>query len=259
MHDADLRGTKQMNETSSSTSRKRTGMIESAMVKLFMRNARVLHIEDIGNAFRIVTLGGEAQRKVGWTPGDKLHIQLGGWVQRTYTPIEWDAENGRTRILASLHGDGPGAQWARTLRKGDECIVFGTRKSIDLTQLGFADAVLFGDETSFGLAAALNGVVQPEKTHLFLEVSSLAESQPAIARLRLENAHLLVRTGNDAQLTELEARILPVLQVQPNTHIVLSGKASSIQHMRKLLRRLGIGSNRFQTKVYWAPGKTGPD
>ncbi len=259
MHDADLRGTKQMNETSSSTSRKRTGMIESAMVKLFMRNARVLHIEDIGNAFRIVTLGGEAQRKVGWTPGDKLQIQLGGWVQRTYTPIEWDAENGRTRILASLHGDGPGAQWARTLRKGDECIVFGTRKSIDLTQLGFADAVLFGDETSFGLAAALNGVVQPEKTHLFLEVSSLAESQPAIARLRLENAHLRVRTGNDAQLTELEARILPVLQVQPNTHIVLSGKASSIQHMRKLLRRLGIGSNRFQTKVYWAPGKTGLD
>jgi len=248
-----------MNETSSPARHKRTGMIESTMVKLFMRNARVLDIEDIGNAFRIVTLGGEALRKVAWTPGDKLQIQLGGWVQRTYTPIEWGTENGRTRILAYLHGDGPGTQWARTLRKGDECIVLGPRKSIDLTQLGFADAVLFGDETSFGLAVALNGVVQPEKTHLFLEVSSLAESQPAIARLGLENAHLSVRSGNDAQLTELEERILSVLQAQPNTHVVLSGKASSIQHMRKLLKRQGIGSNRFQTKAYWAPGKTGLD
>lgn len=107
-----------MNETSSPARHKRTGMIESAMVKLFMRNARVLDIEDIGYAFRIVTLGGEALRKVAWTPGDKLQIQLGGWVQRTYTPIEWGTENGRTRILAYLHGDGPGTQWARTLRKG---------------------------------------------------------------------------------------------------------------------------------------------
>jgi len=53
-------------------------MIESAMVKLFIRNARVLEIEDIGNAFRIVTLGGQALREVAWMPGDKSQIQLDG-------------------------------------------------------------------------------------------------------------------------------------------------------------------------------------
>ncbi|PMX27494.1 MULTISPECIES: siderophore-interacting protein [unclassified Pseudomonas] len=247
-----------MNDATTPATIKRASLLESAVLKLFTRNAQVLDIEDIGSAFRIITLGGDALRNVAWTPGDKIQIQLGGWVQRTYTPMDWDAENGRTRILIYLHAGGPGVQWVRTLRKGDTCIVFGPRKSIDLTELAFS-AVLFGDETSFGLAAVLLGTVQPANTQLFLEVSSLTESQPAIARFGLENAQLGVRTGNDAQLTELEEKMLTVLQAQPAANIVLSGNASSIQHMRKLLKRLGIASNRFQAKAYWAPGKTGLD
>lgn len=247
-----------MNDATTPATKKRASLFESAVLKLFTRNAQVLDIEDIGSAFCIITLGGDALRNVAWTPGDKIQIQLGGWVQRTYTPIDWDAGNGRTRILVYLHSGGPGVQWARTLRKGDTCIVFGSRKSIDLTELAFS-AVLFGDETSFGLAAALLGTVQPANTNLFLEVSSLAESQPAIARFGFENAQLGVRAANDAQLTELEEKMLTVLQAQPAANIVLSGNASSIQHMRKLLKRLGIGSNRFQAKAYWAPGKAGLD
>jgi len=125
---------------------------------------------------------------------------------------------------------------------------------LDLTQLGFADAVLFGDETSFGLTVALNGVVQPKK-HIY---SSKCHRWPArpLPAWGIENARLSVRTRNDAQLAELEERILSVLQAQPNTHAVLSTEATSIQYMRKLLKWQGIGSNRFQTKAYWAPGKT---
>lgn len=243
-----------MNET---TTKRRVGLLESAVLKLFTRNANVLSIEDIGRSFRLITLGGNALKDAKWTPGDKLQIQLGGWVQRAYTPMEWDAEHGLTRILAYTHGDAPGSNWARALRTGEDCIVFGPRKSIDLTRLRHSDAVLFGDETSFGLAAARVNATLLRKTHLFFEASSMAESKAALAKLGLGDSIIHERTDNDAQQLALAERMKTVLQAKPDTRVVLSGKASSIQHVRQLLKRSSIGSNRFQTKAYWAPGKEG--
>lgn len=77
-----------MSDTAAPTTKQRAGLLESAMLKLFTRKGHVLDIKDIGSAFRMVTLGGEALREVEWTPGDKIQIQLGGWVQRTYTPMD---------------------------------------------------------------------------------------------------------------------------------------------------------------------------
>lgn len=247
-----------MNDIDPSATRKRAGLLESAILKLFTRRGQVLEIADVGAAFRIITLGGEGLRKPEWTPGDKVQIQLGGWVQRTYTPIDWDAESGRLRILAYLHGEAPGTEWARTLRKDDECVVFGPRKSIDLTRLR-TGAILFGDETSFGLAAALLGAVQPTSTRLLFEVSSLTQAQPALAQLGLENAALVMRGVDDAHLVALEEAMLTQLQALPTANLVLSGKASSIQRMSKLLKRSEIAASRVQVKAYWATGKTGLD
>ncbi|MGN6091008.1 MAG: siderophore-interacting protein [Luteibacter jiangsuensis] len=238
---------------------KRAGLIESAVLKLFTRNAKILDIEDIGRRFRLITLGGDALRDAHWTPGDKVQVQLGGWVQRTYTPMEWDAERGRTRIVAYMHGDAPGANWARALRKGEDCIVFGPRKSIDLTRLALCDAVMFGDETSFGLARARLNIARLEETHLFFEVASVPESRAVLAKLDLTGSIVHERAGNDTQQLLLEEKMQSVLQAKPDARVVLSGKASSVQHMRQLLKRLGVGSNRFQTKAYWASGKTGLD
>lgn len=228
------------------------------MQRLFTRSAQVQDLEDVGAAFRIVTLGGDALRGVDWTPGDKVQIQLGGWVQRTYTPLDWDAAAGRARLLVHLQGDGPGTQWARNLRAGDACVVFGPRKSIDLTRCA-ASALLFGDETSFGLAAALLRAVRPPSVHLLFEVSSLALVQPALAHLGLGGAELGVRAANDAHLATLEEQLLARVRGQATTSVVLTGHAGSIQRLRKRLRQARVEPSRLQVKAYWATGKTGLD
>jgi ferric-chelate reductase (NADPH) len=247
-----------MNDADAPPSRKRPGLLESAIRKLFTRSGQVLEIEDVGATFRIITVGGEALCKAEWTPGDKVQLQLGSWVQRTYTPIDWDAEAGRMRILAYVHGNGPGADWARTLRKGDACVIFGPRKSIDLTRLR-TSAVLFGDETSFGLASALLGALRPSSTRLLFEVASLAQAQPALTHVGLSHAQLHVRGTDDTHLVALEEDLLAQLQAEPTANIVLSGKASSIQRISRLLKRSGIASSRVQSRAYWATGKTGLD
>lgn len=243
-----------MNEA---VTKKRSSMLESAVFKLFTRPANVLKTEDVGRSFRVITLGGDALRNVQWTPGDKLQIQLGGWVQRTYTPMEWDAENGITRILAYTHGDGPGANWARSLRTSEGCIVFGPRKSIDLTRPRFSDSVLFGDETSFGLAAARVHATSTERTHLFFEASSMAESKAVLARLGLGESIVHERADDNAQRLALAEGMKVVLEANPAASVVLSGKAGSIQYMRQMLKQWNIGSSRIQARAYWAPGKKG--
>jgi ferric-chelate reductase (NADPH) len=236
----------------------RTGLLESAMHSLFMRKANVLEIEELGNAFRIVTLGGEALRGIAWTPGDKIQIQLGGWVQRTYTPMDWDAESGRTRILIYLHADSPGTRWARMLRKGDGCIVFGPRRSIDRSSLQ-GPVIFFGDETSLGAATALFNHERSPAVQMVFEVSALADTKPVVERLQLGDAHLCARLEDDSHLIELGAHFSALLQANAKADIVLTGKANSIQHMTRLLRQQAIGTARRQSKAYWAPGKTGLD
>ncbi|QGZ38805.1 siderophore-interacting protein [Pseudoduganella flava] len=232
------------------------GLIGSALLKLFTRAARVVDIEDAGPAFRIVTLGGPALRNAAWTPGDKIQVQLPGWVRRTYTPMHWDAVYGLARILVYLHGDGPGARWARSLRKGDTCSIYGPRRSIVPDG---APVILFGDETSLGLAAALRSDAAPGDVHVLLEVSRDADVRPVLERLRLGDAHIAVREAGERHLAALQEHLTALLRTHDSADVVLSGKAGSIQHLSRALRQHGIGAARRHTKAYWAPGKQGMD
>ncbi|NGZ85399.1 siderophore-interacting protein [Duganella sp. SAP-35] len=233
-------------------------MLEGAMLKLFTRGAQVLGIEDIGGAFRLVTLEGEALRNVAWTPGDKIQIQLGGWTQRTYTPMGWDADNGRTRILVHLHGDAPGTRWARALRVGDQCIVFGPRKSVRLSGPP-STVIVFGDETSLGLAAALSHQLSAPTVIGLFEVSSPADAARAAERLDLNGVALCARLEDDRHFAELEQRMTALLREHPAAELVLTGRAGAIQHISRLLRQHGVASERRTSKAYWAPGKSGMD
>jgi len=238
---------------------KRPGIVESMVQKLFTRQSRVDSIEEVNPRFRLITLSGDALKKAEWTPGDKVQIQLSGWVQRTYTPMEWNPEEGRTRILVYLHADGPGTQWARSVRVGDPCTIFGPRKSIDLTQLR-RPAIFFGDETTFGLAAALRSTTKKSEEMEFLfEVSTPSESLQALEGLGLTNTHHCVRADGEGHFPELERRTLERLDAHHPAQFVLAGRSIAIQKLRQVLKQRGWSSSQFHTRAYWAPGMKGLD
>ncbi|MFZ6639846.1 siderophore-interacting protein [Undibacterium sp. TC4M20W] len=247
-----------MSDTTISTTKKSAGMFESMMLKMFTHRAKIVEIEELGPAFRIITLAGDALLDLAWTPGDKIQIQFGGWVQRTYTPMDWDAKSGRTRILVYLHSDSPGVQWARAARPGDECVFFGPRKSVRLAHPQ-AGVLFFGDETSLGLAVALSSQVSAPAMQMLFEVSVPADAMAVIDRLNMGGAQLVARLGSDAHFTTLEEHMAALLQEHPGADIVLTGKAATIQCMQRLLKHHGVAASRRQSKAYWATGKTGLD
>lgn len=235
------------------------GPLESVVARWFTRSASVREVSTVAPGFRRITLAGDALRGVAWVPGQKVQLLLGGWVQRTYTPLAWDAEGGTTQLLAYDHGDSPAGEWLRSLEPGHPCALFGPRGSLDLGALS-RPGLLFGDETSFGLARALRFTAAgAARVELVLEVSSLAAAQAALDAAGVGGAHLIERRAGDAHLPEIEAKITSLHAERSLQGWVLSGKASSIQALTKLSRRLGVARGQIQSKAYWAPGKAGLD
>jgi ferric-chelate reductase (NADPH) len=235
------------------------GRLEGVLAKLFTRTARVRAVRDVAEGFRLLTLGGAALRDVVWTPGQKVQVLLGGWVNRTYTPMAWDAAQGTTEVLAYAHGAHPGSDWVRSLQPETECALFGPRGSLDLNALG-RPAVLFGDETSFGLAHALRHTPRGgERVELVLEVTSLPAARAALDAVDVRGAVLVQRLPGDAHLAEVDEIVRQLQHAHANCHWVLSGKATSIARVTKLLRAQETPRRLIHTKAYWAPGKTGLD
>lgn len=247
-----------MNDTMPRLPAKPAGLFEATLHKLFARTAKVVDVVDINAAFRLITFGGDALRNVDWTPGDKIQVQLGGWVQRTYTPIEWDSANGRTRILVVLHAGGPAAHWAHGVRPGDAAVLFGPRKSIALAPSG-APTVLLGDETSLGLAAALTHHGSAPAVHVVLEAAAPADTAPVLARLGLSGARLCVRRADDGHIPELVSQLSALLPGDAPADLVLTGRAATIQAISRELKGARHPVNKRYAKAYWATGKTGLD
>jgi ferric-chelate reductase (NADPH) len=114
---------------------------------------------------------------------------------------------------------------------------------------------VFGDETSLGLAAALN---RPA-THLLLEVSDVAQAMPVIDYLRLDNTHVRARLDGDAHCPLLAEHLAGLLMDDPAAGIVLTCRAGAIGQMTRFLRQTAVVTGRHQTKAFWAPGKMGMD
>lgn len=239
------------------TSRPQPGRVTRALLKWLMRPAYIAAVDQLSPHFRLIDLKGDALKDVSWAVGQKIQIAMGaGLTARTYTPILWDAEGVGARLLAFAHGDGPGSLWASTLQAGDTCQFFGPRRSLDLSGLE-APIILFGDETSFALGAALRNMPQSARITCVFEASASTEALPVLEAIGLGDAVLIERLPEDGHLAAAEAEV--VRHASGGGAFILTGKASSIQRISRALKAAGVGSSRMNVKAYWAPGKRGMD
>jgi NADPH-dependent ferric siderophore reductase len=217
------------------------------------RASEVTHLEELAAGFRLVRLGGPALRGVRWTPGQKLQLRVGGFATRTYTPMSWDPDAGEASFVAVHHGGGPGAALLGSLAVGDHCQLFGPRSSIDLTAVQ-APAVLVGDEASIGLAAAWHDAVGRPARHL-LEADDPTTTRQVLDHLGVPDA-VVVPYQPAESLTD---RVLLCVRDEPTAHLVLTGRAQTIKHIRAALKAAGVHRGRVTVKAYWDENRSGLD
>ena len=139
---------------------------------------------------------------------------------------------------------------------GDTVRFVGPQRSLRRTK--GRTAVLFGDETSFGVASAL---ARTEPATLFgvFEVTSREASEPVIAAIGNGAPLTLVeRSAGDAHLATLTNQVKALLAAHQGAELLLTGRAQSIQVLQSRLRDSGV-RRRNAAKPYWAVGKTGLD
>ncbi|KAF1017439.1 MAG: NADPH-dependent ferric-chelate reductase [Stenotrophomonas maltophilia] len=233
------------------------GPISRTLIRLLMKEARITAVERLGRHARLLTLESEEFRGVDWQPGNKLQVAMGSaFVARTYTPLHWDADSGRTQLLGFSHGRGPGSAWLLGATVGDRCHVFGPRPALEPRRAGEA-CVLVGDETSIALAVALARHGAAPQQCLF-EVDDAAGASTVLASLGLQAVELRARQQQDAHLPAMEARLCSLADAAA-TGFVLTGKAGTIQRLQRALKAHGVPSARIAAKLHWAPGRTGMD
>ena len=233
--------------------------LTNTLEKVFFRPAVVSEVNALSGHFREVEFSGESLKGEKWVPGQKVQFHLGNLMTRTYTPISWNAVDGSVRFILFLHENGPGSTWAASLKKGDQCQFMGPRSSLNLAGIK-NPSVFFGDETSIGAAQALQGCGHEHGKHQYvLEVSSLIESQVVLESIGLTDVKLVQRTAGNAHLDEVEQVLLSVASRLSLPQWVFTGKAQSIQTLRKLLNARRVLFQKLQVKAYWAEGKTGLD
>lgn len=230
-------------------------VVKSWVDRVFFTSATVAKVTDVAESFRLVELEGSALSKGQGRPGDKIQVRAAGFAMRTYTPVGWDGDRGRTRICAFTHGSGPGARWARALRDGDPCSFFGPRSSLAFAKMT-GPIVLFGDETSLGVAAALCSL-RGDGRRIVLEASSSRAVKSVVDTLQLDDAAVIEKSSDDAHLREASELIAQATSTTGVT-VVLTGRAASIVDLRRRLRDAGVTAT-VKAKAYWAEGKTGLD
>lgn len=230
------------------------GHLLDAVGRFALRDAKVVAVREVGPVMRALELSGEKLRGVDWIPGDKVQILLPSKDVRTYTPTRWDGRAGTTELLAYHHGTSPGSAWSRAVKVGDTVRFVGPQRS--LRRAPNKHAILFGDETSFGVACALAGDA-PATLHGVLEVTSRDEAEPVVTACGAR-VDLVERKPADAHLGEVADRLMALLATHPGAELLMTGRAQSIQAVRSRLRGSGVRP-RDTSKPYWSVGKTGLD
>lgn len=231
-------------------------LLGSVFGRFLFKSAEVVEKRQHSAHFLSLRLRGEDLCGVEWLAGDKAQVFLPGVGARTYTPLSWDAEQGTTVFLIYAHGSGPGATWARSAREGDVVQFLGPSRSLVAPRAG--RTVLFGDETSFGVAHALVSRRPELPLRCVFEVSQRREAASVLAEYGLEGASLVERTRDDGHLEDAHERIRVLLDGGADADLVMTGRAQAIQLLRRRMKNDGA-PRPAQIKAYWSLGKRGLD
>jgi NADPH-dependent ferric siderophore reductase len=225
--------------------------------RLLFRDLRLTKADQVAPGFHLLELQGDPLLGVTTVVGSKVQVRIEGMTNRTYTPIGLSAHEASLRLLACVHGDGPGSRWVEAASVGDEVQVFGPRGSLDLSALD-DPPLLVGDETSFGLAAAWVAAYpdQPPSAQCY-EVDDVGAATAALAAVGVvgDAVHLVPRSEGRTTFAE---HVGELVEGQVGRTLVLTGCAQTIREVRGHLKGRDLKPT-SKVKAYWDEKRSGLD
>jgi NADPH-dependent ferric siderophore reductase len=233
--------------------------VRDTFSRLVFPEMSVESVRDVSPHFRLLRVSGAGLRNAAVSPGDKLQIMILESGPRTYSPFAHDAAAGTVELLMYVHGETAANDWIRKVAPGERFRAFGPRGSLALSSLG-GPVVLFGDETSFGVAASLvRARGASDGLSFVFECTSPDEASGVLAELDISGFELVARRADRAHAAAADGAVRAALARHPGSHLVLTGHAQMIQSLRASLKASPASHAGQKVKAYWADGKRGLD
>ncbi|MBC6457832.1 siderophore-interacting protein [Actinomadura sp. HBU206391] len=214
-------------------------------------------------------------RDVHWSPGQHVRLTVTPptrWLRdprdarRSYSVWHLDREHGNLDLCVLDHGEGPGAQWAKTAYVGRPVTMSRPEGRLTLREAPYH--LFAGDETAaVAFGAMLRALPADAAVHGVLETDAPDGEVPLPRPHRLPWIH---RGDDDADAETENARpaaaertplveAVRALRLPRRPGIAyLAGHASDCQAVqRHLLHERGWSRRDIVVKPFWAPGKRG--
>jgi NADPH-dependent ferric siderophore reductase len=192
--------------------------------------------------------------KMDTLPGGASVIRVSDTDYRNYTPAFCDVPGESMEMVIHIHGGGVGSAYIDDLEPGDELYVSYPRgrKAYDLKA---QQQIIFGDETSLGLACALQPLLkaQGQSFRFLFELDAVNQQAPAL--LGLENCSVFPKKGLFWQASRIETLLNEYGSGLEGASYILTGNVQSMQAFRKALK--GRTEGEIFTQGYWLEGKKG--
>jgi NADPH-dependent ferric siderophore reductase len=191
-----------------------------------------------------------------WKRGQDLVLELpqpdGAIARRHYTIRDLDAAAGTLAIDFVQHGPSPAGRWLAHAGAGTMLNAAGPRGH---TYLHDADWHLFiGDETAMpGILAMLEGLPRTAEAHVFLEIGSDAERQPAPVPVTWLSRNAKAPGPSRILYDAVDGFAFP----QGRGHAYILGETSNVRAIRQRLIARGLGKDQTCAEGYWRPGRVG--
>jgi ferric-chelate reductase (NADPH) len=231
--------------------------ILSVVGNRLFETGRIAEVNEVSPNFRLIDIEADLFKEATFQPGQKIQVNTGNWELRTYTPLSINPEMGRLGVLAYIHGKGPGSSWAANTRPGDSVQFFGPHRSIKLAEPE-RPLVLFGDETAIAVATNFKRrLKEKQPLKLVFEASAPDEVQAIVRDIGLTDVTVVPKAPDG--LVSIEALRAVVDAASKPCHLILTGRAQSIQQVRGRLKSFGFPMGQITSKAYWSEGSTGLD
>lgn len=230
--------------------------VVNILERAITEEATILSVTCMAEKFVWLSLTSDAFGTPCWEAGDKVDFQIDALSYRSYTPVNMDVKKEQMDLLIYLHGASQGTKAISRLKRGETVRIYGPRRSTKLATPPSCLAI-FGDETSLALMAARK-TQDPafDGADCLIETDDPLITGQMAAHLGLQKALLFQRTDESHHLNAASTHAQQWLAEKTERKILLTGRAHSIQHMRKALLTSGIDKHRLESHAFWADGKT---
>ncbi|MEM6999142.1 MAG: siderophore-interacting protein [Pseudomonadota bacterium] len=221
---------------------------------------QVSSIEQLADQLKRIRFSGEFTG-VTYEAGYDIEFRISDEEFRHYTPAWFDPEAGHCDVIFYLHNLGLGSRWVEQLQVGDTLDLMGPGNKVAYLT-GCTRHVIFGDASSLGFARALSSRASSDglAAHCLLELDTAHHSWPDKVGIQADiidaDAIGAGGTGNGGASAASFSNY-DYLQPDANTAYYLTGRARSIQSIKKFLKEAGASRKQVQTSPYWADGKHG--